>query len=174
LSEQARASFLTWFDADPQQAEAKYRLLRSKLVFFFQQNGCADPHNLADEVFIRVLRRLSEGVEPWSGIAAYCYGVAEFVLREERRRPSGEELPDELPLKQRASSRELLDSERALMVRQCLNRLPQADRDLFRRYHLGDREELARELNKTPNNLRVMVCRIRQRLQDAMQSEPAE
>ena len=91
--------FLGYLDADPRAAEKKYSLLRSKLVFYFRHHGGADPDDLADEVFARVLRRISEGAEPYSGISPYCFGIAQNMLREERRRVKTEELPPDLPEK---------------------------------------------------------------------------
>ena len=155
---------LAMLDPDPEQAAQKYRSLRSKLVFYFRHNGCADAENLADEVFSRVLRRLSEGAEAYSGLNAYCYGIADYVLKEERRRKKTEELPDDL-VERQSSRAELIDSENAILVRQILGHLPQDERDLFTRYYLGDRNELARTTKTTPNSLRIRVFRIRQRLQ---------
>ena len=161
---EARHEFLAQLDPDPLRAEQKYHQLRSKLVFYFQQNGCLDSQNLADDVFLRVRRRLREGAEAYAGLNAYCYGVAEYVLREERRRPLAQELPEELPPRSQGSHNALKHPEQVILVQEALILLPIHDRDLFTRYHLDDREALATETGLSANALRVQVCRIRQRL----------
>lgn len=161
---EARHEFLAQLDPDPQKAELKYHQLRAKLVFYFQQNGCTDPQNLADDVFVRVLRRLRDGAEAYAGVNAYCYGVADYVLREERRRPRAQELPDDLPPSHAESHNALKRPEQSILVQEALQLLPSQDRDLFTRYHLEDREALAAETRLSANALRVQVCRIRQRL----------
>jgi DNA-directed RNA polymerase specialized sigma24 family protein len=168
VSSPAQHVFLTLLDADPAEAEQKYRTLRSKLVFYFRHNGCSDPEELADETIQRAMNRLASGVEAYSGVSAYCFGVARFVLQEDRRLPRGQELPAELP-NPHPAPRELNRSEQALLVKQSLQKLPASDRELFTKYYLDDREELARSENMTANALRIRVFRIRQRLQDSLQ-----
>jgi DNA-directed RNA polymerase specialized sigma24 family protein len=163
---EAKNRFLEALDPDAEQARRMYLTLRAKLVFYFQQNGCADPQNLADEVFVRILRKFSEGAEAHAGIKAYCYGVAANVLREERRRPVPKELPDEVPLKDAHAPGALNRAEQAILVREFLSELPQEDRSLFVRYHSDDRLELSRELKTSQNGLRIRACRIRQRLKE--------
>jgi RNA polymerase sigma factor (sigma-70 family) len=163
---EARSRFLEQFDPDPRKAERKYLLLRSKLIFYFRQNGAADPENLADEVFFRALRRISEGAETYAGINAYCYGVADFVLREQRRRPRPEQLPDEPAIKQPSARNSLRGPEQQILIRECFGQMTESERLLFQRYHLDDRDELARDMNVTPNGLRVRICRIRQKLRE--------
>ncbi len=156
--------FLGLLDPDPGQAERKYQTLRSKLVFYFRHNCCKDPENLADEVIHRAIRRLGEGVAAHSGITAYCYGVAEFVLREERRRPHPQELPEELPQDNPSSPLRLNRSEQGILVDEFLRELSPVDRDLFCRYHLGDRDRLAETEQLSPNGLRIRIFRIKKKL----------
>jgi RNA polymerase sigma factor (sigma-70 family) len=160
--------FLELLDTDPREAERKYRALRGKLVFYFQHNGCADPEDLADEVFSRVLRRNAEEVDFYAGLSAYCYGIAEFVLREQRRRPSSEELPAEIPEPRPVSTLGLNRAEQRVLVQQCLQGLPENERRILVRYYLGDRAGLAEELRMTDNGLRIRVFRIKRKLDDNM------
>jgi|SRR5580658_704108 RNA polymerase sigma factor (sigma-70 family) len=163
--------FLELFDHDRLEAERKYRLLRAKLVFYFQHNACLDPENLADEVFARVLRRNAEGVDFYSGLSAYCYGIAEHIAREDSRQPKSGELPEEIPQQVPASPSRMNRAEQHLLVQQCLQCLSEADRDLFLRYHLGDRTELASQLQVTGNTLRIRICRIKRKLEENMAKE---
>ena len=160
--------FLDLLDRDPREAERKYRVLRGKLVFYFRHNACADPEDLADEVFSRVLRRNTEDVDFYSGLNAYCFGIAEHILREHRRRPRPEELPAEIPEPGPASTLGLNRVEQHVLVQQCLQGLPENERQILLRYYVGDRASLARELRMTENALRIRVFRIRRKLEENM------
>jgi DNA-directed RNA polymerase specialized sigma24 family protein len=158
--------FLDLLDSDPSEAERKYRVLRGKLAFFFQHNGCTDPEDLADEVFSRVLRRNTEDVDFYSGLSAYCFGAAELILREHRRRPRPEELPAEIPEPRSASTLGLNRVEQQVLVQQCLQGLPTVDRQILLRYYQEDRASLAKELRTTENGLRIRVFRIKRKLEE--------
>jgi RNA polymerase sigma factor (sigma-70 family) len=160
--------FLDLLDGDPREAERKYKALRGKLVFYFQHNGCTDPENLADEVFSRVLRRRNEDVDIYSSLSAYCYGIAEHILREHRRRPKPEELPAEIREPMPASILGLNRVEQHVLVQQCLQSLPEDERQILFRYYLADRASLARELRMTENALRIRVFRIKRKLEKNM------
>jgi RNA polymerase sigma factor (sigma-70 family) len=160
--------FLDLLDSDPREAENKYRVLRGKLVFYFQHNASADPEDLADEVFSRVLRRNTEEVDFYSGLSAYCFGIAEHIVREQRRRPKPEELPAEIPEPGLASTLGLNRVEQQVLVRQCLQGLPENERDILLRYYQEDRASLAKELRTTENGLRIRVFRIKRRLEESI------
>jgi DNA-directed RNA polymerase specialized sigma24 family protein len=158
--------FLKLLDPDPPTAERKYQQLRQKLVFYFRHNRCADPENLADEVILRAFRRLEEGVEAHSGVPAYCFGVAEYVLREERRRPQAQELIQEPQPKSTPRAAELTRSEQSILVGEFLSVLTDAERNLITRYYREDRKKLAESEGLSENGLRVRVFRIHQKLQE--------
>ncbi len=158
--------FLSLFDPDPYAAEKKYQTLRSKLVFFFRHNRCPDPENMADEVFVRTLRRIDEGVKPESGIAAYCYGVANLLILEERRGVHPQSLPEDLPQKHHPAPADLNHPERSVFLDELLGGLSEDEKRLFARYYLDDRAELAKSERMTPNSLRIRVFRIRQKMQE--------
>ena len=106
-----------------------------------------------------------EGAETYSGINAYCYGVAQYVLQEERRRPQGDELPDEIPVKEVRAPNRLGRTEQTILVRQLLSKLSEEERSLLTRYFSEDRAELAAELGVSPNSLRIRIHRIISRLE---------
>jgi DNA-directed RNA polymerase specialized sigma24 family protein len=51
-------------------------------------------------------------------------------------------------------------------VRQCLQGLPENERDILLRYYREDRASLAKELRTTENGLRIRVFRIKRRLEE--------
>jgi RNA polymerase sigma factor (sigma-70 family) len=171
VSGPAQHDFLALLDSDPVEAGRKYHALRSKLVFYFRHNSCADPDNLADETIERAFRSLSSGAEVYAGVAAYCYGVARNVVREERRKPRGQELPDEIPQRTRPPG-QLTSTEQGILLRQALETLTEDDRRLFTSYCFEDRDQLARSEKLTSNALRIRVFRIRQHLQEYLKSRP--
>jgi RNA polymerase sigma factor (sigma-70 family) len=163
--------FLGLLDSDPQEAERKYQALRGKLFFYFRHNGCADPEDLADEVFWRALRRNAEDVDFHSSVSAYCYGIAERIRREQYRRPRLEELPVEVPDPRRPSTLGLNRVEQHVLVQQCLQCLPENERQILLRFYVEDRAGLAEELQITQNALRIRVCRIKRKLEEYIASQ---
>ncbi len=174
------AALLAGLDSDPEQAAQKYVALRQRLAKFFECRGCNSTLDLADEVFNRVARRLSEGeIIRAADPAAYFYGVARNVLREyqesrERRFISLDELtPYETPLTDptetelQGQQRQRLDS---LMdcLEICLRELPEETRRLLLNYHryekrdrINARKEMAERMGITINALKIRVHRIR-------------
>jgi len=55
-----------------------------------------------------------------------------------------------------------------VLVQQCLQGLPEDERQILLRYYVGDRASLARELRMTENALRIRVFRIRRKLEENM------
>jgi hypothetical protein len=58
LTREALEDLLAWLDSDRKQAEEKYRSIRAKLLETFESNVCNNPDILADEVVIRVTKRI--------------------------------------------------------------------------------------------------------------------
>ncbi len=174
------AALLASLNADVEQAAQKYVALRQRLAKFFECRGCNSTLDLADEVFNRVARRLSEGeVIRAADPSAYFYGVARNVLREyqesrERRFISLDDLtPYETPLTDPAET-ELQDQQRqrlgSLMdcMETCLRELPEETRLLLLNYHryekrerIKARKEMAERMGITINALKIRVHRIR-------------
>ncbi len=180
LNHTAFVSLLTCLDPDTERAAEKYIALRERLAKLFECRGCNSTLDLADEVFNRVARRLSEGeIIRAADPAAYFYGVARNVLREyqesrERRFISLDELtPYETPLTDptetelQGQQRQRLDS---LMdcLEICLRELPEETRRLLLNYHryekrdrINARKEMAERMGITINALKIRVHRIR-------------
>jgi DNA-directed RNA polymerase specialized sigma24 family protein len=71
-------------DPDQDQAGEKYEDLRRVLIRYFEWRGAAFAEEKADEVFNRVGRKLSEGVEI-KNMGGYCHEVARLIFLESTR-----------------------------------------------------------------------------------------
>ena len=158
------AQFLPFLDPETNAAERKYRMLRSKLVFYFEVHGRNEAEDLADEVIVRVLQKIDQGAQiDASDVVGYCFGVAKHVLQEARK--SRQEIPlEDVPGPEWPLLGRLNHVELAVLQQQILNHLSAENRDLLLRYHLEDRKALASDLGLTPNALRIRVYRLFEQL----------
>ncbi len=144
---------------DPAQAEEEYRHLFDFFCRFFEWRGCSDPEDLAQTVFERGLTRIRQGEKVGeSGLGGYLYGIARFVLLEQRRvRPS---IP--LPIERAGDPgpHHLRSVEMNVLIGQSLGRLPPDERELLLDYAAGERG-LA---GYSAEALRVHVHRLRRKV----------
>src|SRR5262245_33715778 len=86
---------LLWLDADREKAGEKYEQIRQMLMDYFRRRGAIDTLSLADEVIVRVTKRVAEVAPTFVGPPSYYFlGVARRVIAEYWRRPVEEELKD--------------------------------------------------------------------------------
>jgi RNA polymerase sigma factor (sigma-70 family) len=158
---------LAVLDPDPVRAEARYDKLRSQLMRFFEWQKHSDPEDAAQETLARGFRRIAGGVDmSASGVHAYFFGIARNLVKEGWKVPR-EELLDPAAWERRPSpERHLEQVEARLALTHYLGRLRASERRLIVRYYTGDRDELSRELGVTAGNLRVIVHRIRQKIEE--------
>lgn len=180
-------SLLAFLGTDRESAAQAYLDLRRSLFTFFAVRNAPDPDELADEVFNRVARRLSEGVEiTTEQPASFFYAVARNVWRERLARgQSIMPLPEfESPalrlrvtphddLMAASVDREIEARHHALQA--CLARLPEAEREVLMNYYQFDggakiemRKELAERLQVSGNNLRQKIARLKLRLNECV------
>ncbi len=164
-------AFLSWLDPSRDKAGEKYEDIRRRLVRLFAGRGCFCPEDLADETINRVIVKVPELKENYSGDPGrYFGGVARNVFREFARRRI---LPPAPPKADSPGSR-----ERELeCLEGCLLTVPEASRSVILRYYGGEqrdrirnRNDIARELGAEPNALRIRVHRIRAALQRCLSS----
>ena len=169
VSPEAFDAFLRWLDPDREKAGRKYEEIRNRLIKVFVCRGCYCPEDLADETINRVISKIDTVTRGYSGDPGrYCGGVARHVFHEYARRKPVTALvlaPD--PPEAREQELACLD--------ECLDRVSDSDRMVILRYYEGEksgrirnRNELARELGKDPNALRIKVCRIRSLLEECV------
>jgi hypothetical protein len=81
---------LAWLHSDRNLAGEKYVIIRRGLAQFFERRGCIEPDELADEAIDRVIKKLPEIADQYTGEQAkYFYGVARHVYQECLSRPRG-------------------------------------------------------------------------------------
>jgi DNA-directed RNA polymerase specialized sigma24 family protein len=174
---------LTWLDVDRDVAAANYETVRNGSIRFFLFRECIDSEMLADEVINRVAVRIDKVTVKYSEPAKCFHGFAGNVYREylqDRARQVGTDpsvLPD--PSNDEEERKRLeMDDE---CLKRCMEKLPNADDDLFRRYFqeltpakIRIRKKLAAELRLTSNALAIRVGRIRKRLRECMNECLAE
>jgi RNA polymerase sigma factor (sigma-70 family) len=189
LTQEAFDKLLVCLDADREQAGQKYENIRQSLMTFFECRGGASPEEQADDTMNRVARRLVEGKEIYvENPASYFYGIARNVLKEHWESSK----PESVPLEDVPPSKALSDDPSRLHERQveryhkeqqldclehCLQGLPSSNRDLISRYYQGEtsikiqnRKSLAQTLGIPLNALRIRALRIREKLEDCVES----
>ena len=163
-------ALLNWLDPDRETAGRKYEEIRHALILIFEWRGFCEAEDLADETITRVIKKVPEIVEGYTGDPAlYFYAVAKRlsfeVVRRQRARAEIENL-EKLPEpasndepRHREAQYECLDT--------CLSKLSAADRELILLYYQQEqpkidyRRELSQKYGLAPNALRVKVHRIR-------------
>jgi RNA polymerase sigma factor (sigma-70 family) len=166
LTEEAFGRFLSWLNPDPDQAGRKYEEIRSRLIKIFTCRGCTIPEDLTDETINRVIRRIQDIGDSYSGDPAlYFYGVAHNVFLESvRKKPEPEPPPAPDPPAQVEMESECLE--------ECLERLTPDSRNLVLEYYqqekrakIDRRKRMADGIGIPLNALRIRAHRIRANLQ---------
>lgn len=178
LTRAALDRLLNWLDADQAAAAQKYELLRRRLVKYFVGHHCAAAEDLADDVINRVIGQLDRQTALWSDKPLpYIFGIARNVYRQhfgEQARFDGAIELQRLPDRRRREdglARERLSQ----CLRQCLQELAPADRQLLLRYYLKGtpakaqhHKNMAEQLGCTLNALRLKIMRLREQLRDCI------
>jgi RNA polymerase sigma factor (sigma-70 family) len=183
---------LSLFDSDSLIAEEKLLRMRKKLILYFSRelhSSADDSEDCADETIIRVIKKLSEGVEitneiETDGIERYIFGVAKFVKMEFWRRQKFESI-DDFTTDAKTSDNpeieifELWEQEEILSCyRKCLAEFNDAEQNLFGSYYnpppgekpKDARENLAELLGLSRPILKKRAFRLRERLEACMKN----
>ena len=165
MTQEAFDRLLAWFHPDRNVAGEKYEVIRRGLTQFFERRGCLESADLADETIDRVINKLPEIYDQYTGEQAkYFYGVAHRIYQECLRRPhiipSATEPEDSIIQERKDRCRQ-----------QCLDKLSAEDRWLITSYYLKvkrekveHRRKLAIQYGLTSNALTVRAFRIRSAL----------
>lgn len=168
---------LSWLASDRDGAGEKYEQIRRNLLDYFRRRDVPDPLTLADEVILRVTRKVDEVAKGFVGDpSAYFLAVARRVLAESWRRPVEMDLSEDISVFPNSDAGE----RKELMLQsleQCWARLSPSQQDILFRYCVEtpplklaqSRELLAREINLSLNALRVMAYRLKRRVKDCIE-----
>ncbi len=126
-----------------EQAGEEYEHLRHKLIRFFEWRGTLFPEEHADDVFNRVARKVSEGVEI-SSVGSYCYEVARLVCFEtlkgkDSKRAAFDAEAHDIAVTESDTSRE--QELRLACLDHCLESLPLEHRNLIVEYYQDDKRD---------------------------------
>ena len=171
LTQESFDRLLAWLNPDREQAGLRYEEIYRRLIKIFTCRGCREPEDLADETINRVVKRLQEIGDDYTGDPAlYFYGVANKVHLEYLRRKPAVPAPSPPP------SEELEETEREYeCLEHCISRLPPDSRELVLQYYqdekgarINNRRDLAARLGIAVNALRIRAHRIRASLHECM------
>ena len=154
---------LSRLEPDMEDATARYKQLRTKLIKFFAWRRCQDPEGLADETISRTAKNLGKGEDIRSETPySYIYAIGKNVYREYRR---GIKKADTISIRL-LESRQAPNEDREDCRGYCLKNLSLDKQKLLREYYLGEksREVLAQSLNLSINALRLKVHRLKSEL----------
>jgi DNA-directed RNA polymerase specialized sigma24 family protein len=165
MTQEAFDRLLAWFHPDRYLAGEKYEVIRRGLVQFFEHRGCLEPTDLADETIDRVIKKLPEIADKYSGEQAkYFYGVAHYIYQESLRKP-------QITPAAVHQDDSVIAERKDRCRQQCLDKLSDEDRRLITDYYLKDKREkieyrrkLAAQYGLTINALTVRAFRIRSAL----------
>jgi hypothetical protein len=165
MTQEAFDRLLAWLHSDRNLAGEKYEVIRRGLTQFFGRRGCLEPADLADKTIDRVIRKLPEIYDQYTGEQAkYFYGVARNIYQEYLKRPQ--------IIPSATEPNDFIFQERKDQCRQqCLDKLSAKDRLLITEYYLKEKREkiehrrkLAIQERLKSNALTVKAFRIRSAL----------
>lgn len=170
ISQDAFDKFLIWLDPDRERAGAKYEDIRGKLIKIFECRGCSSSEDLADETINRVIRKMQELANTYSGDPVlYFYGVARYVHLEHVKKSRALPVPPSTPPEEKEREYECLE--------RCMKALTPENRNLIIEYYkegkrakIVHRKELAALLGIAPNALRIRAFRMRAGLQACVEN----
>lgn len=155
---------MTWLDPHREAAARKYETIRTGLIRIFVSHGHSDAESLADSAIDRVITRLPDIRDNYTGERErYFYGVARNILMEARRKRevTVQVFPE-------VASRNPSRSAEHECLSECLRHLTPDKRELMLDYYLYEKKQkvthhklLANERGVTENALRGQVHRLR-------------
>jgi len=169
INPEAFEKMLLWLDENRETAGSKYEAIRHRLIKIFDYRQCTNSEELTDIVFDRVLKKIDENAVSNNGNPAhYFFKVADYIYRENLRKPIAVELPEEIPFEENEESVDPYYE----CLKKCLKTLPDEKRKLIVSYYEGEKKakidfhkQLAERLGIQMKRLHSRVFRIRMSLQ---------
>lgn len=167
------------FSSNQDEAGITYNELRNSLVRFFQIKGDFDPDEAADLTLDRAALKVPKDT-PIENLTGFCFGVARFIFLERVKRTKKLNVAaDEFYRKRNLSEIVQETDDEFFVFRDCFEKLTSAEK-LFLRGYFVDlsfseldkcRRQICLENDITPNNLRLKVFRLRQRLENCVKNK---
>lgn len=163
ITSTALEKFIRCMDGSPARAAEKYEEMQTRLVRFFEWQGCHTPEEAADTTLDRAIRKIDEGaVVP--NVPSFLYGVARLVLREYWKNSKRDV---SLSIIVERAAPETSDNIFLDCVERCLPKLPADGRAILLEYYSDmSRQELAGKQGLSINALRLRISRLMQKLED--------
>jgi len=176
LNQKALDNLLALFSADPDEAAAKYLVMKRKLQRFFEWNSFPNADELVDLTVNRVARKIDEG-EKISNLNGYFRAVAKIIVKEQNRLSNRFPHVDDPSEPPAPDPDEDLEMERRLKcLDDCLEKLPIESRTLILKYYsyeernkIDRRKQLAESLGIPMNALRIRAYRLRSLLETCIE-----
>ncbi|MBL8151785.1 MAG: RNA polymerase sigma factor [Blastocatellia bacterium] len=190
LTQQAFDKLLLQLHPNRESAAKEYESVRVKLVKFFEYRSCAFAEEYADETINRVVKKIELG-EVIEKPSSYFLAVAQNLFKEYKRKGKRaaesietipySALPTIDPLKEERLKTEVLDQEQLLeRLRNCLSKLPLADRELIMNYYensgkvgIENRKLIAQATGLSLSHLRIRIHRLRAKLEECIKKKMA-
>jgi len=146
-----------------------YRVLRLKLIFYFERRGCNCPDDLADECLYRVFLYQEKQTLPTT-LDRFTFGFAPNVYHEWLRyslrfAPEVADVPESTSTPARETSR--------LMAEISVGQMEPSDRELMEQYYLDGRtaDSLAEEWGLSAEGIRSRIFRKRRQLMNIIMAQ---
>lgn len=169
INPEAFEKMLFWLDENRDIAGSKYEQIRLRLIKLFNYRQCRNSEELTDIVFDRVLKKIDENAVSDNGNPAlYFYKVADYIYRENLRKPVAVELPEDFA----AEEDEQSFSPHYECLKKCLKTLPDEKQKFIVGYYEEEKKakielhkKLAERLGIQMQKLHTKAFRIRRSLQ---------
>jgi RNA polymerase sigma-70 factor, ECF subfamily len=138
-----------------------------------------DREDCAQVVFARFFQNLHKGsIQDGQRLGAYVISICNNVIREYRRRREEEQIDDfvadAIPDATNSALDKIEERERAKMVQEILDDLPERDRRILREIYFAERNKdaVCEEYGITRGSLRVIVMRAIRRFREKLPKKP--
>lgn len=175
ITEENFEMLLAWLDLDQDAAAQKYEKIRQRLIRILRGRGCFEAEELADATFNRVIGKLPQIADGYTGDPTlYFYGVADKIylewLRRQKKINQTRLPPPEI------SDAAALEIEYECLAN-CLAKLPADQHRLIVGYYreiksakIENRRKMAQTFGISPNALQVKASRVRSQLKGCIEN----
>ena len=175
LTAESFSKLLLRLDEDPEHAGQKYEELRRKLIRFFEWRGAPFPEEQTDETLNRLTKRIDEGVAV-RNLDSYTLEIARLVFLEALKgNDFKKESLDEINVAASPGDETREKEVRLTCLDECLNGLPQNNRELIIEYYRDTKREridrrraLAERLSLNREALANRAQRLRDKLEQCV------